>query len=253
VILDELGRGTSTFDGTAIAHAVVHHLSSVVKCRCLFATHYHSLVEEWGSADRHPLLATTTATAAAEEEEAFSSSSSSSSGTKKKLKPLVALGHMACIVENGDDDDDEEEEDTASSSNSSSSSSASSSRATTKTITFLYNLTAGSSPKSFGINVAKLARLPEAVLKLAAAKSHAFEASLTSKSSEFNEAVDIGRRLLAAVVKVGPTTITTTDNDAGAAGGGGTGCGGGVNDEEVDVEAAGALVLEAWQAAQHLC
>jgi hypothetical protein len=48
VILDELGRGTSTFDGTAIAHAVVDHLANQIQCRALFATHYHSLVEEWG-------------------------------------------------------------------------------------------------------------------------------------------------------------------------------------------------------------
>jgi len=43
VILDEVGRGTSTFDGLAIAQAVVEHLYSVVQARCLFATHYHEL------------------------------------------------------------------------------------------------------------------------------------------------------------------------------------------------------------------
>lgn len=47
VILDELGRGTSTFDGTAIAHAVVSFLVQRLQCRALFATHYHSLVEDW--------------------------------------------------------------------------------------------------------------------------------------------------------------------------------------------------------------
>jgi DNA mismatch repair protein MSH6 len=47
VILDELGRGTSTFDGTAIAYAVVEHLLRKIQCRTLFATHYHSLVEEY--------------------------------------------------------------------------------------------------------------------------------------------------------------------------------------------------------------
>ena len=41
VVLDELGRGTSTYDGYAIAYAVLRHLSSVVDCRLLFATHYH--------------------------------------------------------------------------------------------------------------------------------------------------------------------------------------------------------------------
>lgn len=43
VILDEVGRGTSTFDGLAIAQAVVEYLYMVVKARCLFATHYHEL------------------------------------------------------------------------------------------------------------------------------------------------------------------------------------------------------------------
>lgn len=43
VILDEIGRGTSTYDGLSIAWAVVEHLHDVVKCRTLFATHYHEM------------------------------------------------------------------------------------------------------------------------------------------------------------------------------------------------------------------
>ena len=43
VILDEIGRGTSTFDGLSIAWAVVEHLHENNKCRALFATHYHEL------------------------------------------------------------------------------------------------------------------------------------------------------------------------------------------------------------------
>jgi DNA mismatch repair protein MutS len=43
VILDEVGRGTSTFDGLAIAQAVVEHLQGSVGCRTLFATHYLQL------------------------------------------------------------------------------------------------------------------------------------------------------------------------------------------------------------------
>ncbi len=45
VILDEVGRGTSTFDGLAIAWAVAEYIDEVVKCRALFATHYHELTE----------------------------------------------------------------------------------------------------------------------------------------------------------------------------------------------------------------
>ncbi|HXM85748.1 MAG TPA: DNA mismatch repair protein MutS [Stellaceae bacterium] len=43
VILDEIGRGTSTFDGLSIAWAALEHLHEVNRCRCLFATHYHEL------------------------------------------------------------------------------------------------------------------------------------------------------------------------------------------------------------------
>lgn len=43
VILDEIGRGTSTYDGLAIARAVVEHLHTVTAARTLFATHYHEL------------------------------------------------------------------------------------------------------------------------------------------------------------------------------------------------------------------
>ena len=62
VVLDELGRGTSTFDGYAIAHAVLQHISSKVDCRLLFATHYHPLTAEFSH------------------------------------NPRVSLGHMAALV-----------------------------------------------------------------------------------------------------------------------------------------------------------
>jgi DNA mismatch repair protein MutS len=43
VILDEIGRGTATYDGLAIAWATLEHLHDVNRCRGLFATHYHEL------------------------------------------------------------------------------------------------------------------------------------------------------------------------------------------------------------------
>lgn len=43
IILDEIGRGTSTYDGLAIARAVVEHLHDDIRARTLFATHYHEL------------------------------------------------------------------------------------------------------------------------------------------------------------------------------------------------------------------
>jgi DNA mismatch repair protein MutS len=45
VILDEIGRGTSTYDGLSIAWSVAEHLASVTHCRTLFATHYHELTK----------------------------------------------------------------------------------------------------------------------------------------------------------------------------------------------------------------
>ncbi|NXS16761.1 MSH6 protein, partial [Mystacornis crossleyi] len=72
VLVDELGRGTATFDGTAIASAVVQELAQQIRCRTLFSTHYHSLVEDY-----------------------------SHSGA-------VRLGHMACMVENENEDPSQE-------------------------------------------------------------------------------------------------------------------------------------------------
>ena len=110
MILDELGRGTATFDGAAIAHSVVDHLVKQAKCRALFATHYHDLVRSWSS------------------------------------HYSVQLGHMDCLVRDGGEN-----------------------------VVFLYKLAEGCSPKSFGINVARLARLPKRVLERAAEKSAEFE------------------------------------------------------------------------------
>ncbi|XP_056291079.1 DNA mismatch repair protein Msh6 isoform X2 [Pseudoliparis swirei] len=72
VLLDELGRGTATYDGTAIASAVVMELAEKICCRTLFSTHYHSLVEEYAD------------------------------------NPAVRLGHMACMVENECEDPSQE-------------------------------------------------------------------------------------------------------------------------------------------------
>ena len=97
VILDEVGRGTSTFDGLAIAQAVVEYLATQVKARCLFATHYHELT----------LL-------------------------KDKI-PGISSYFAAC-------------------------------KKTPDGIVFLYQILQGVADGSFGVEVAKLAQLPPAVI-----------------------------------------------------------------------------------------
>ncbi|XP_028323866.1 DNA mismatch repair protein Msh6 [Gouania willdenowi] len=72
VLVDELGRGTATYDGTAIASAVVRELAEKICCRTLFSTHYHSLVENYAN------------------------------------NRAVRLGHMACMVENECEDPSQE-------------------------------------------------------------------------------------------------------------------------------------------------
>ncbi|KAI9729544.1 MAG: DNA mismatch repair protein msh6 [Cirrosporium novae-zelandiae] len=54
VILDELGRGTSSYDGVAVAQAVLYHIATHIGCTGFFATHYHSLGPEFAG---HPEIA----------------------------------------------------------------------------------------------------------------------------------------------------------------------------------------------------
>jgi DNA mismatch repair protein MutS len=57
VILDEIGRGTSTFDGLSLAWSIVEHLHQQVGAKTLFATHYHELTELGSAGDEGPTAA----------------------------------------------------------------------------------------------------------------------------------------------------------------------------------------------------
>jgi DNA mismatch repair protein MutS len=100
VILDEVGRGTATFDGLSIAWAVVEYLHDVCKCRALFATHYHELTVLAGR--------------------------------------LPEIANATIDVKEWQDE-----------------------------IVFLHKVKAGAADRSYGIQVAKLAGLPQAVIKRA--------------------------------------------------------------------------------------
>ncbi|XP_050687957.1 DNA mismatch repair protein Msh6-like isoform X2 [Eriocheir sinensis] len=123
VLVDELGRGTATYDGTAIASGVVDALARR-GCRTLFSTHYHALVDHFAEV------------------------------------PNISCGHMACMVEGEDSNDPSQE-----------------------TITFLYKFTEGSCPKSYGFNVARLAGLPECVIRRARQKAKELERATLKKQA----------------------------------------------------------------------
>ncbi|KAI4254926.1 MAG: hypothetical protein LQ352_002823 [Teloschistes flavicans] len=120
VILDELGRGTSTHDGVAIAEAVLDHVVREVKCLTLFITHYQNL----------------------------------SALAKRFEKGELRNVHMKFQESGGDGQD----------------------------ITFLYEVGEGVAHRSYGLNVARLANVPEVVLEVAALKSKEFERDVRKNS-----------------------------------------------------------------------
>jgi DNA mismatch repair protein MSH3 len=121
VILDELGRGTSTHDGVAIAQAVLDHMVRSIQSLTLFITHYQHL------------------------------SRMVQSFPDNALRNV----HMK-FTETGEKEGDEE-------------------------ITFLYEVTEGVAHRSYGLNVARLANLPSAVIDVARQKSAQLEESIRRK------------------------------------------------------------------------
>jgi DNA mismatch repair protein MutS len=108
VILDEIGRGTATYDGLSIAWATLEHLHDVNRCRALFATHYHEMT---GLAAR-----------------------------------LDGLRNATVAVREWQGD-----------------------------VIFLHEVTAGAADRSYGVQVAKLAGLPDAVISRAQVVLNALE------------------------------------------------------------------------------
>jgi len=121
LILDEIGRGTSTYDGLAIAQSVIEyiHNSPLLSCKTLFATHYHELSQLADSL------------------------------------PRIENYHVAVSENNGE-------------------------------IVFLRRILKGSSDKSYGIHVAKLAGMPKSVLLRAAELLESLEGQTTFNSDSKN-------------------------------------------------------------------
>jgi DNA mismatch repair protein MSH6 len=146
--LDELGRGTATHDGAAVAAAVLEHLAARVGCLGLFATHYHQL------------------------------GCSSASGGGGEAGGLLMGGrvapmHMACALRRRPP-------------GAAGAGAGADLAAAAPEVTFLYKLTPGGCPKSYGTNVARLAGLPEAVVRRAALLAAA-HASLAESGGGGNE------------------------------------------------------------------
>ncbi|KAL8713589.1 MAG: hypothetical protein Q9220_002451 [cf. Caloplaca sp. 1 TL-2023] len=120
VILDELGRGTSTHDGVAIAEAVLDHIVRETKSLTLFITHYQNL------------------------------------SVVAKRFPDQALRNIHMKFHEGGDDGQD--------------------------ITFLYEVGEGVAHRSYGLNVARLANVPEAVLDVAAMKSQKLESEIRNSN-----------------------------------------------------------------------
>ncbi len=100
ILFDELGRGTATFDGMALAQAIIEYIHDHIKCKTLFSTHYHELTD-----------------------------------LENNLVNLKNI-HVSAHEEDGN-------------------------------ITFLHKIKNGSIDKSYGIHVAKLANLPDSLIKRA--------------------------------------------------------------------------------------
>ena len=110
VIMDELGRGTSTLDGAALAYSTLKHIAESLQARTLFTTHYHMIIKDLVSI------------------------------------PNLKLAHMDSLLDQA-----------------------------SQKVTFLFKVKEGVCPKSYGINVARIAGVPESVLVKAQVKATEIE------------------------------------------------------------------------------
>ena len=146
LLFDELGRGTSTYDGMSLAGSIIEYIAMNIKCKTLFSTHYHELTDM---------------------ESRFSN---------------IKNVHVSIAEEEGD-------------------------------ITFLHKVIEGAVDKSYGINVAKLANLPNAVINRAHELLEVYESKetkdkkVTQLSLNFDEKVDELREYIKTINPLEVTPI----------------------------------------------
>ncbi|KAL0466527.1 DNA mismatch repair protein Msh3 [Neurospora intermedia] len=144
VVLDELGRGTSTHDGRAIAGAVLEYVIRDVGCLMLFVTHYQDLA---GVAEGLTL---------------------GEGGDKKKGVECVHMRFASNKSKTSMDDDAMEVDGDGDGQDGTGADG-------DEEITFLYDVAPGVAHRSYGLNVARLAKIPKKVLEVAAKKSRELE------------------------------------------------------------------------------
>jgi DNA mismatch repair protein MutS len=140
VILDELGRGTSTFDGLSLAWAITEHLANKLQCRTLVATHYHELIE------LASLLKNVRNynVAVREYRSDGATKRRSDEGTARKNQEATDQG-VDSILDSGR-------------------AARRPASAADDSIVFLHKIVEGGASRSYGIHVAKLAGIPNAVI-----------------------------------------------------------------------------------------
>ncbi|MDD3453067.1 MAG: DNA mismatch repair protein MutS [Bacilli bacterium] len=129
ILFDELGRGTATFDGMALAQSIIEYIEKNIKCKTLFSTHYHELTD-----------------------------------LDQTLKSLRNV-HVSAIEENGN-------------------------------ITFLHKIKPGSIDKSYGIHVAKLANLPDNLIKRANEILEIYEKQEIKRDKKIQESLPIDELII---------------------------------------------------------
>jgi DNA mismatch repair protein MutS len=134
ILFDELGRGTATFDGMALAQAIIEYIHNEIKCKTLFSTHYHELTD-----------------------------------LENNLVNLKNI-HVEAHEEDGN-------------------------------ITFLHKIKDGSIDKSYGIHVAKLAKLPDSLIKRANQILNVYEAKEQKRDIIIQESLPLDDVIKPSIVE----------------------------------------------------